>query len=298
MRIQTLVQDIYATIERKNGWFGETVQQDLAETIARRLAGGFGQETKRSGLRLSKMGPSCLRQVWYAARHPELAEPLPPWAEIKLSYGHMIEALAIVLARASGHHVTGEQDVVSVGGIEGHRDCVIDGCVVDVKSATTRSFQKFKTKEIAHSDSFGYLEQLDGYVVGSLLDDTVQVKDKGYLLVVDKQLGHMVLYEHVIRESHIRERIEHYKRIVARTTPPACTCETRSSGKSGNVELGVKASYSPYKWQCFPRLRCFLYSDGPKYLTQVIRTPDVPEITKEGLWVSSVPILQHRSSKA
>ena len=47
------------------------------------------------------------------------------------AFGHMIEGLAIGLAKASGHEVLGEQDEIYVDGIRGpHRDCVIDGCVV------------------------------------------------------------------------------------------------------------------------------------------------------------------------
>jgi len=42
--------------------------------------------------------------------------------------------------------------------ILGHRDCVIDGCVVDVKSTSSIGFKKFRDGSIKHSDSFGYLD--------------------------------------------------------------------------------------------------------------------------------------------
>jgi hypothetical protein len=88
--------------------------------------------------------------------HPELGEELPPQARIKYAYGHIIEHLIIELARAAGHEVVGEQDEITVDGILGHRDCVIDGCIVDVKSAASRSFLKFRDKTIAQDDPFGY----------------------------------------------------------------------------------------------------------------------------------------------
>lgn len=224
------------------------------------------------------MGPKCPRALWYSIHHPERAEPLPPWAEIKFAYGHIIEALAITLAKASGHHVVGEQDVLELDGIRGHRDCVIDGCTVDVKSTSSIGFQKFKLPDYSVVDSFGYLDQLDGYVVAAADDPLVQVKDRGYILAIDKTLGHMHVYEHRVRPDQIKERISNYKEIVGERKAPACTCGTRPSGSSGNIELDIRASYSPYKYCCFPNLRTFIYEKGPRYLTKVVRTPDVKEI--------------------
>lgn len=250
--------------------------------MAIRLEGQLGSTRGKPTLRLSQMGPKCPCALWYSIHHPELAEPLPPWAEIKYAFGHVIEALAISLAKAAGHTVTGEQDVLTVDGIAGHRDCVIDGCIVDVKSASSFSFSKFKDGSISQNDSFGYLDQLDGYLVGSLLDPLVTVKDKAYLLAIDKQLGHVALYEHNIREERIRDRIRECKRIVGLPTPPPCTCSIVPDGKSGNLKLDTIASYNNFKYCCQPLLRTFLYSDGPRYLTKVVRVPDVPEINREG----------------
>lgn len=242
----------------------------------------FNREETKPTLRLSKMGPVCPCALWHSIHKPEEAEQLPPWAELKYTYGDLIEALVISLAKASGHDVRGEQDRVVVDGIAGHRDCVIDGCICDVKSASSRSFQKFKDGSIRMDDSFGYLDQLDGYLVGSLEDPIVTVKDRAYLIAVDKQLGHICKYEHFIRPEHIRERIAAYKEITGRSNPPPCNCGVVPEGKSGNLKLDVKASYNPFKYCCFPRLRTFLYANGPVYLTKVIRTPDVPEIDRYG----------------
>jgi hypothetical protein len=280
--INTLIPDIYQLIKRKDGWFNETIAQEFSSEVGTRLRDHLGAKETTPRLRLSQMGPRCPKALWHSIHTPELAEPLPPWAEIKYAYGHILEALAIALAKAAGHTVTGEQDEVIVDGILGHRDCVIDGCVVDVKSTSSYGFNKFKDKSLAQSDSFGYLDQLDGYLVGSSADPLVTVKDKGYLLAIDKTLGHMVLYEHSVREDQIRERIRSYKEIVQRDAPPSCTCGTVSQGKSGNIRLDTIASYSAYKWCCFPRLRVFLYSDGPVYLTHVAKKPDVIEIDRNG----------------
>ena len=273
--ISTIVTDIYAYLE-KNGMPGVTV------SIPR-------TETRAPTLRLSQMGPRCPKALWYSIHHPELAEPLPPQALIKYAYGHAIEDLAIALAKAAGHEVTGEQDELVVDGIKGHRDCVIDGAVVDVKSTSSLSFNKFKDGTLKDNDSFGYMDQLDGYVVGSLDDPLVTIKDRAYILAVDKQLGKMCLYEHQIRELSIRSRIREYKEIVSRLEPPACTCGTQLDGESGNIKLDTAASYSAYKHVCFPRLRTFLYANGPRFLTHVEKRPYdtkkkqyIPEVDKRG----------------
>lgn len=283
--ISTLIRDVYKVLEVRDGTFcGETVDV-LSTSIAQRLLHqlGEGPEGRRATLRLSGMGPKCPCALWYSINKPELAERLPPWVHAKFSFGHILEAFGIALCKAAGHTVTGEQDELWVDGVAGHRDCVVDGCVVDFKSCSSRSFEKFKNKSLAHDDLFGYLDQMDGYLVGSLNDPLVTVKDKGYLFAIDKTLGHMCLYEHRLREDSIRKRIKLFREIVARDTPPDCTCGVIKDGESGNYKLDTKASYSDFKYACFPHLRTFLYSNGPRYLTQVKREPkDVREIDREG----------------
>lgn len=280
--IKDLIPDIYDLVGRRDGWFNADLSRELADDISKRLSLQLGMASRAPTLRLSQMGPRCPRALWYSIHNPELAETLPPWAEIKYSYGHVLEALLITLAKAAGHTVEGEQDAVTLDGITGHRDCVIDGCVLDVKSASTRSFQKFKDGSIKTDDPFGYLEQLDGYVCASADDPIVTVKDRGYDLVIDKTLGHLCLYEHIIRPEHIRSRIRDNKRIVENSVPPACECNVVPEGRSGNYRLDTKASYSAFKHCCFPNLRTFLYASGPVFLSKVSRIPDVPEIDQNG----------------
>jgi len=275
--IYTLIPDIQKLVERKDGWFNPELAEQFGKDVSRRLQKQFLGPEKAPTLRLSQMGPKCPCALWHSIHSPGEAEALPPWAEIKFAFGHIHEALFIALAKAAGHEVTGEQDEISVDGVKGHRDCVIDGCVVDIKSTSSLAFKKFKERTIKSSDSFGYLEQLDAYLVGSLDEPLVRVKDRAYDIAIDKTLGHMVLYEHTLR-SDIREKINTAKNIVAQPHPPRCTCGTIPDGKSGNIKLDIKASYSPFKHTCFPNLRTFIYSDGPRYLTHVERLPDVPEL--------------------
>lgn len=292
MTIHTLIPDIYDAIQT------ERVTEQLAlghfgTELNRRLTERAEPRDKVSSLRLSQMGECCEKQLWYSVHQPGSHEPLPAYTRIKFWYGDILESLAIELAKSAGHEVTGEQDAVTVDGVTGHRDCVVDGCIVDVKSANSLSFQKIKSGQVA-DDPFlrSYLDQLDGYLVGSLDDPLVRVKDTAYLLAIDKTLGHLTLYQHKLRERHIRERIKSYKEIVAKPTPPSCTCGTVVED-NGNIRLDTKASYNGYKYSCNPGLRTFIYAKGPMYFTKVVKTPmykGVPltEVDKNGKIVYNV----------
>lgn len=271
MSIQNLIPDIKNLLRQRS-------EIDIPIIIH------FGERKEPPTLRLSKMGPICPRHLWYSIHHPELAEDLPPEAIFKFSYGHTIETMAIALAKEAGHEVTGEQDELVVDGIKGHRDCVLDGYIVDVKSCSSRMFEKFVKKTIATDDPFGYLDQLDGYMVGSAEDDLVRVKDTAFIWAIDKTLGKMVLYEHKLRKENILNRINDHKRVVSAVQPPECQCGIIADGKSGNYRLDTKGSYSPYKYVCKPGLRTFIYSDGPRYLTKVARRPEphIIELDKHG----------------
>lgn len=287
MQIESLIKDINDVVRKKDGWFTEELSKDYSDELSKRLAYHFNDKRDRPTLRMSGLGPKCPRALWYSIHHPEMAEPLPPGAEIKFAFGHMIEALIIVLAKAAGHEVLGEQDALELDGIVGHRDCVIDGCIVDVKSASSISFQKFRRADYPMVDSFGYLDQLDAYVVASNDDPIVRSKDHGYILAVDKQLGSLILYKHLVRPQAIRDRIAKYKEIVALPSPPPCECKVETEGKSGNIRLsGPNATYNAFKYCCHPGLRKFLYKDGasfkPVYLTKVVRKPDVAEVDQYG----------------
>lgn len=298
MRIHHLINDIYETLKQP-GWFTPEAREEFSSSLAQRLEYEMKERTEKPTLRLSQMGPKCPKALWYSIHHPELAVELNPWTKNTFAYGHIVEVLALTQAKLAGHEVTGEQDAVTLDGVTGHRDCIIDGSLCDVKSCGKYLFRKFKDKTIsetvirdgrevpgANGDLFGYLDQLDGYVTASVGDPLLRNTDTAYILAVDKQLGHMCLYEHRIREERIRSRIKSYKSIVEADTPPECTCGTEPFGASGNRKLDTQASYSVYRHCCWPGLRTFIYKDedGPRpvYLTKVVRTPNVLEVDRYG----------------
>lgn len=269
--IHTLIPDIYERVQ-KPGWFTDELAEAFAKQVSKSVQSSLN-DVRSPYLRMSGLGPMCPKALWHSINTPELREQLPPWSIIKYTYGHMLEALVLALAKGAGHDVIGEQDELVLDDVPGHRDAVVDGCVVDVKSSSSRSMDKLRSGTLGQDDPFGYLDQLDGYVVASSEDPLVHVKDRGYILGIDNLLGHLELYEHKVREKHIRDRIASHRRIISLESPPPCACGTKPMGESGNIQLDTKASYSLYKHTCFPHLRTFIYSKGPVYLTKVVKRP-------------------------
>ena len=202
---------------------------------------------------------------------------------MKFFYGDIIENLLLSLAKAAGHRVEGEQDEVVVDGIVGHRDAVIDGVTIDVKSASSASFKKFEKNELRVDDPFGYIQQLTGYVYGAKDDPLVTDKTGGAFLVMDKTLGHLVLdYYDLTPELHLfPSRLIATKLMTGMKTEPHREFDPVPDGKSGNMKLTAPCTYCDYKWKCWPGLRGFAYSNGPTWLTRCVNLPKVPEF-KDG----------------
>jgi len=278
--IDDLVQDIYALFEQPHECNEDNVRQfaeSLANVVRSRLA--EDRDNQAPTLRVSNIGKPD-RQQWYDHNGGE-REKLPPWARIKFLYGDIIEATMLFLAKEAGHQVDSEQVEVEINGVIGHNDAVIDGHVVDVKSASTYAFQKFKNGTLSEDDPFGYMDQLAGYSLG--LGGL-----PGAFLAVDKTLGHVALMKVPLDELqalNIPDRIEHIRAVINSPEPPERCYETVPDGKSGNEKLAVGCNYCSHKFTCWADandglgLRTFIYADGPRHLTNVVKEPQVMEVT-------------------
>lgn len=228
---------------------------------------------------MSNIGKPCERQLYYELNSPEESEEFRPETFMKFMYGHLVEELVIFLAELAGHEVTGRQDEQEIENIKGHRDAIIDGVLVDVKSASSYSFQKFKEGRLKEDDPFGYIPQLQSYLHSGQTDEKIKDKEKACFLVVDKTLGHITLDVHEKdKETNWPEVYKAKKEMVVKEEPPERGFQPEPMGKSGNMMLPRTCSYCPFKFKCHPGLRTFLYSYGPVYLTQVELEPRVPEI--------------------
>lgn len=248
----------------------EALGREIAEAVVTALKGDSGPPS----LRMSNIGTPCKRKLWYTVRTPQSAEALPAHVRLKFLYGHILESLLLFFAEASGHEVRGRQDEVSIAGVKGHRDAVIDGRTVDVKSATTHSFKKFKDHRLCSDDPFGYIDQINAYRYA----DDGRVDEKVSFLAVDKQLGNLCLDTYEANDTDYEELINDLKEMVQEDEPPARHFKDLPEGKSGNRRLDVNCCYCPFKKTCWPKVRTFIYSNGPAFLTHVEREPNVPEV--------------------
>jgi hypothetical protein len=279
--IDTLVDDIYGLFEPDSEHeASEALLDEFANNLKDILRLRLKAQTRRDGkaIRFSALGKKD-RQVWMD-NHPDtsLEEQMRPQTYMKFLYGDVIEQLYLYLAKEAGHSVTHEQAEVEVGGVFGHIDAIIDGVVVDVKSASPYGFEKFKKGTVEQDDPFGYVEQLSGYA--SVLTPG---KDAAWL-AIDKVSAEMCLAglkNSIIKHHQPGERIEHLKQVVANPEPPELCYQPVPEGKSGNMKLDTGCSYCQHKFRCFPDVRTFIYSSGPRYLTEVVRVPDVYEMPRE-----------------
>jgi hypothetical protein len=266
--IDTLIDDIYGVFDKET-----TVPPEEARAFGERLgallSARLGRQDKQY-LRLSNLGSSCLRQLWYRVHAPELGEPLSGPARIKFLIGDITEAVVLFLARLAGHDVRDEQHEVELNGVKGHIDAVVDDTLVDVKSASPFSFKKFEAGLTPETDAFGYLTQLGSY-------GKAKGHKKGAFLAVDKVLGNLTLDKHDLPDIDYERRIEVVRDVLAAPEPPPRAFEDKPDGKSGNRKLGVECSYCSHKDLCWPGLRTFNYGRGPTFLTHVAREPRVDE---------------------
>lgn len=158
---------------------------------------------------------------------------------------------------------------------------MIDGLTIDVKSANSRSMQKFRNHELETNDPFHYVDQLGLYIEAGKEDPIVTEKNMGAFLVIDKELGHIVLDAYYKPQKDYQAEIARKKNVVAQKEPPPRCYPDEEDGKSGNRKLGTECSYCAFKETCWPQMRTFLYSNGPRFLTKVVREPDVPEKSKK-----------------
>jgi CRISPR/Cas system-associated exonuclease Cas4 (RecB family) len=198
-----------------------------------------------------------------------------PAHENKFIFGDLTESHVLGLVKASGHTLEGLQTPVDVFGIRGHRDCVINGMLFDVKSCSSRAFDKFKYNKLREDDAFGYISQLSSYLYGSRNDPLVTEKNKAGFLAVDKQFGHIAVDIYDLTEDLERkeEEVLRKQHVVNEVEPPERAYEPVPHNKSGNMKLPTACSYCEYSRICWPEARKFLYSNGPVFLTKVEREP-------------------------
>ena len=284
--IDTLVDDIYSLFESSVpdmsddevdniiDKFGDALKVHLKRFI-------YEEERRKDTLRLSAIGKPE-RQQWYSASpHSKVKEniELQGRDKIKFLYGYILEELLLTLSSLAGHEVKDEQKEVSVEGVLGHQDAVIDNVLVDCKSSSGRGFDKFKNNYVSSDDPFGYIAQISSYAEANGLTEAA-------FLAINKQTGEICLSKvHSMEMINASDRVKYIKDMVNQSNPPAKCYSDVPDGKSGNRKLDVGCIYCDYKRDCWKDandgqgLRVFDYATNPRYLTQVSKMPNVEEIT-------------------
>ena len=279
-KIDTLVADIESVIYGLGGWNG-TIGSILGNNIAMLANKRFSKPQEPRGyLSLSSIGTPCKRKLWYKVNKPGTGEPLSANLLLRFFYGDMIEELILSMVTASGHSMEGSQDRLTVHGIRGHRDCVIDGMTVDVKSCSPFAFKKFKDGSLRDNDAFGYISQLSSYVYAGKDDPLVTNKTHGAFLAVDKVSGEICLDVHDFTEDLKTKEQEMLaaKDLVAGDLPTDRIQPVPASKASPNTKLDKSCQFCEYKKICWPNLRMFKYSYGIEYLVHVEKEPKVDEV--------------------
>ena len=278
--IETLVEDIYGVIEGKGGW-DKTITDYLAKNISQIAESRFKEPQKPRGyLSLSSVGSPCKRKTWYRINKTEEAAPLKPQLLGLFFYGNLLEVLILSLAKAAGHDVQGEQDRLSVNGIKGHRDAVIDGVTIDVKSTSRYGMKKFKSNSLRDDDPYGYISQLSSYVYAGKNDPLVKDKDRGAFLVVQKDSFelHLDMYDFSKELVTKEKEIDEVKNIVSGKLPDERLAPVPQSEGSKNTKLCFACTSCEYRKICWPEVRTFKYSYGKEYLVDVVKKPRVEEL--------------------
>ncbi len=281
-QIETLVEDIYnlfsldpidmdeKEVDKHINTFGDMLKIHIKDFL-------YDTPRDRGNLRLSAIGKPD-RQLWYDVNKPIDDMELKPSTRIKFLYGYILEELLLLCASISGHEVTDQQREVEVEGVLGHQDSLIDGVLVDCKSASGAGFVKFKTNTVAENDPFGYIAQISAYAHANNAD-------RAAFLAIDKSTGEICLSPvHKMDMINAEQRIRHLKTVVSNDSLPDKCYSSVPDGKSGNYKLPVGCVYCGHKRDCWSDsnngkgLRVFKYARGKRFLTDVRKEPEVEEV--------------------
>ena len=280
--IDSLIEDVYSVFtdgyekteenDKAIDAFGENLKELLRSRLTPRKSGDFY-------LRLSAIGKPS-RQLWYD-KQGHKKEVLTGDKLLKFLYGDIIEEILLTIAKLSGHSVTHEQQKVKVAGITGHMDAVIDGHVVDVKSASPFAFKKFVNGSLPLDDPFGYLQQISAYSEGVPDNEGVA------FWAMNKVTGDLTLYqpsENVLPDT--QERVDELHEQLASDEPPERCYPDILDLKTGNRKLDIGCVFCDFKKVCWSDsndgegLKGYKYAamPFPLYLTEVVKAPRVDEI--------------------
>lgn len=240
--------------------FGENCKKAIRESLLSKR----GEEPFR--LLMSNIGRP-LRQLMLEKEHGRVK--FDPQAKLRGVYGYMWESFLFFLLKASGQNIETNKRVsldVKVGDdqetkVSGILDCIIDGEIYDVKSASPWSYEnKFVSLEAMEKDDpFGYVGQGMAY----------SIADKKYFggwIVIDKSDGRIKVVP--VPKDNYKELARKYlddfknkvKTLFFTDNPDMPPCdgveeETFNRRATGNKILKKTCEFCPHKYKCHPNLQ-------------------------------------------
>lgn len=283
-KLNNLVEDIYNVLDSLTDGNELNISEEMFEEFGKDMTDALRHWATPQNvegkpiLRMSNVGRPE-RRLWFDTHtQSDTTEKLQPSTQIKFLYGHLLEVLILFFVKLSGHKLTSQQKEITVSGIKGHMDCMIDGEVVDVKTASGYAFKKFKEGTLAEDDAFGYLSQLAGY-------EAAEKTNEGGFLVMNKETGELTMFiPDDMDKPNIKSKIKNVKNIIASDTPPDFCYSPIPEGKAGNMKVARGCSWCPHKFECHKDandgqgLRVFNYAKGPVYFTKIVSEPNVEEV--------------------
>ena len=107
-KLQNLVSDIHQSLTKGSPPKETDLHKFLAD-VSSSITKSFSKRDEegqvKNPLRFSSVGKPT-RQLWYASRIADQAEPLHPATRIKFLYGDLIEHLLLLLIKTAGYKVT------------------------------------------------------------------------------------------------------------------------------------------------------------------------------------------------
>jgi hypothetical protein len=189
---------------------------------------------------------------------------------VKFLFGDYLEELVLFLAKEAGHEVTHRQHEVKMTGryndwvATGHLDAMIDGWVVDVKSAADASFQKYKREGLTkENDTFGYIDQLDAYA------NATSNLNRAFIFI-NKHDGEMLIIDRSKEPLEDTETlIANWGNMLESGHQPAAR-PSLEEAKGYGMKLDTVCNYCQYKWPCRGKsMKGYVVSGRPVYYTDL-----------------------------
>ena len=180
-----IVEKINAYLNSTGQTIPEAILNEVGELAKWSFQRQFGErEETEAKLRLSSVGRCVRQQSYKLLGFEENGKSIDARARMVFFTGDIAEIAIVQLAKAAGANITfsgKDQKTVSLEGIEGHPDGVVDGdTLLEVKSMSSFSFKDFERGVLDE----GYRYQINAYAEALGLSKAIVValnKDAGVL---------------------------------------------------------------------------------------------------------------------